>query len=99
MPCMKCHSCDSLLTQVDEFVEANGGGIVRIRSSADGPAFGRRAGNYGLGLGQLASAAALSEATLEIDEVPLVAVCRTCDNGLSAGAVLLSLPGVRRYRD
>jgi hydrogenase nickel incorporation protein HypA/HybF len=70
----------SLLAQVRELVKEHGGGIVRGIRVQVGPLSGVEPLLLASAWTHLRGAAALGEATLDVEQVPLEAVCRTCDN-------------------
>ena len=68
----------SLMVQVGQIVAQNGGGVVRQVLVQIGPLSGVEGALMSSAWEQLCSRAALGEAMLEIEEVPLVALCRSC---------------------
>lgn len=68
----------SLVAQVGQLAAANGGGAVRQVRLQLGPLSGVEPALVMSAWEQLRVAANLGAATLEIDELPLMARCRTC---------------------
>ncbi|MEX0679493.1 MAG: hydrogenase maturation nickel metallochaperone HypA [Pirellulales bacterium] len=68
----------SLMAQVGHLVAANGGGVVRQVRVQVGPLACVEPALVTSAWNQLRGEAALDGAALEIEEVPLVAHCRTC---------------------
>ena len=70
----------SLLTQVRELVHEHGAGIVRNVRVQVGPLSGVEPLLMASAWTGLRGTVALGEATLDVEQVPLEAACRTCDN-------------------
>jgi hydrogenase nickel incorporation protein HypA/HybF len=69
----------SLMAQVEQLVTSNGGGTLRRARVQIGPLSGVEPALMASAWEQLCAAGGLAGATLEIEEVPLVARCRNCD--------------------
>ncbi len=69
----------TLLAQVGEIVSANGGAALRRVRVQVGPLAGVEPALMASAWKQLSAEAGCGDATLEIEEVPLVARCRGCD--------------------
>ena len=67
-----------LIEQVHELVASNGGGRVRYVRVELGPLSGVEPAIMASAWERLRNGAGLGDATLVIDEVPLVVLCRTC---------------------
>jgi len=69
----------SLIAQVDKLVASNGGGTLRRVRVQVGPLSGVEPALMKSAWEQWCAAAGRRGATLEIEQVPLVARCRTCN--------------------
>jgi len=69
----------TLLAQVGEIVAANGGSALRCVRVQVGPLAGVEPALMATAWKQLSADAGCGDATLEVEEVPLVAHCRGCD--------------------